>query len=122
MSDMSDPRLKNLQTAEHYTWGDVCDGWRLLAGSDLAVTQERIPPGRGEVRHYHERARQLFFVLSGQLSIELDSSVFRLGPADSLEVPPVSQHRVWNEAPEDVWFLVISAPTTRTDRIDVDPT
>jgi len=32
------------------------------------VIRERIPPGRGEVRHYHPRARQCFFVLSGQIT------------------------------------------------------
>jgi len=53
----------NTTNAEHYVWGEVCDGWRLLAGGDLAVTQERIPPGRGEAEHYHGKARQLFFVL-----------------------------------------------------------
>ena len=32
-------------TAEHYTWGDGCDGWHLVKGADLSVIQERMPPG-----------------------------------------------------------------------------
>jgi hypothetical protein len=39
--------------AEHYVWGSVCDGWRLLNEADLSVIQERVPPGQGEVRHFH---------------------------------------------------------------------
>jgi len=111
--------IKNRENADHYVWGEMCDGWRLLAQDDLAVTQERIPPGRGEIRHYHTRARQLFYVISGLLDIELESAPFRLGAGDAFEVPPMSQHRVWNETAEDVSFLVISAPTTSGDRVDV---
>jgi mannose-6-phosphate isomerase-like protein (cupin superfamily) len=109
----------NTTNAEHYVWGEVCDGWRLLAGGDLTVTQERIPPGRGEVEHYHGKARQLFFVLDGSLAIAIESDAFQLRKGDSLEVPPTKRHRVWNGGNDDAHFLVVSAPTTRDDRVDV---
>jgi len=57
-------------TAEHYIWGDVCHGWRLLSQPDLSVIQERVPPGGAETRHYHTNARQFFFVLSGTATME----------------------------------------------------
>ena len=44
---------RNRSNAEHYVWGDGCDGWRLLDRPDLSVIEERIPPGRGEVVHFH---------------------------------------------------------------------
>jgi quercetin dioxygenase-like cupin family protein len=113
--------IKNLRTAEHYRWGDICDGWRLLNRPDLSVIQERIPPGAGEVKHYHEHARQLFFVLSGQLDIELNGQAFRLCTGDSLEVPPGDPHRVRNVAEADAMFLVVSAPTTHGDRVNLEP-
>ena len=40
------------ETAEHYAWGSVCDGWHLLKHPELSVIQERVPPGVGEVKHY----------------------------------------------------------------------
>jgi mannose-6-phosphate isomerase-like protein (cupin superfamily) len=112
--------VKSRANAEHYVWGEVCDGWRLLARPDLSVTEERIPPGRGERRHYHERARQLFFVLEGGLELEIDGAVHRLLRGDSLEIEPRRPHRVWNPHADDARFLVISAPTTAGDRVDVD--
>ena len=111
--------IKNLSTAAHYTWGEVCEGWRLLNRPDLSVIQERIPPGAGEVRHYHERARQLFFALQGQLQITIDGELFVLAPGDSLEIPPGAQHRVRNEGSMAASFLVISAPSTDGDRINL---
>ena len=113
--------IKNQSSAEHYRWGQVCDGWRLLDRSDLSVIQERMPPGAGEVRHYHQHARQLFYVLSGELLIELDERKFRLSIGDSLEVSPGAPHRVRNDARVDAAFLVVSAPTTQGDRVNAEP-
>ena len=112
--------IKNISTAEHYDWGQGCDGWRLLERADLSVIQERIPSGAGEVAHYHQRARQLFFVLTGELQIRLGEQLFRLSPGDSLEVPPGAQHRVRNASEAEATFLVVSAPTTRGDRVNVE--
>jgi len=111
--------IQNITTAEHYLWGEGCDGFRLVNRPDLSVIQERIPPGLGEVRHYHERARQCFFILSGRLEIEVGEEVHRLGQGDALEVAPGEAHRVRNQAEADALFLVISAPTTQGDRVNL---
>lgn len=108
--------IKNRSSAPHYTWGQVCDGWRLLDGLDLGVIQERIPPGAGEVRHRHHHARQLFFVLEGQLQLRFDEAVVDLQAGDAFEVAPLQFHQARNVAERDVLFLVISAPSTRGDR------
>ena len=113
--------IRSVRTGEHYRWGEVCDGWRLVEGPDLSVIQERIPPGAGEVRHYHSRARQVFFVLDGELQIELRGQRFRLVAQESLEVPPGDAHCVRNAGEVDAVFLVVSAPTTRGDRTNLEP-
>jgi mannose-6-phosphate isomerase-like protein (cupin superfamily) len=112
--------VTNINGAEHYHWGEVCDGWRLLNRPDLSVIQERIPPGAGEVRHFHQRARQVFFGLAGNLQIELRGQIFPIGPGDSLEVSPGDAHRVRNAGDVDALFLVISAPTTLGDRTNLE--
>jgi len=111
--------VTNRTNAPHYVWGEVCEGWRLLDRPDLSVIQERIPPDRGEVTHYHERARQLFFVLEGELAIETGAAgvVSHLHAGDSLEVAPRQTHRVWNRGTGDAVVLVVSAPTTQGDRV-----
>ena len=110
--------IKNTANAEHYTWGVTCEGWRLLNGPDLAVIQERVPPGRGEIRHYHSRSRQLFYVLQGRLEIELNGETHLLGEGDSLEIPPPLPHCVRNSSNGDADFLVISSPSTIGDRVE----
>ena len=56
----------SIENAEHYVWGDVCDGWHLLKRDDLSVIQERVPAGGAEVMHYHNVARQFFYILEGE--------------------------------------------------------
>jgi mannose-6-phosphate isomerase-like protein (cupin superfamily) len=112
--------VKNVANAEHYNWGVGCEGWRLLNGSDLAVIQERIPPGRGEVRHYHARSRQLFYVLRGKLEIEINDETHLLGEGDSLEILPTLPHCVRNPSKGDADFLVVSAPSTIGDRVNLE--
>ncbi len=111
--------IQNEENVERYTWGDVCDGWRLLDRPDLSVIQERVPPGAGEVTHVHQRARQVFFVLHGQLRIDIGAAAFFLGAGDSLEIPPGDVHRMRNDAASDAVFLVISSPSTRGDRTNL---
>jgi mannose-6-phosphate isomerase-like protein (cupin superfamily) len=105
--------------AEHYSWGAVCDGWRLLTGSDLSVIQECVPPGAAEIAHFHSRARQFFFVLSGVATLELVGRSVTFSQGQGVHVPPGTTHRFANHSRENVAFLVISAPTTKGDRTDV---
>lgn len=100
-------------------WGEVCDGWRLLSLPDLSVIEERVPAGAGEVRHFHGRARQFFFVLSGRATLEFDGTSVTFGPGEGVHVPPGAAHRFANASGEDVVFLVVSAPSTAGDRTNV---
>lgn len=103
--------------AEHYTWGEQCDGWHLVKGQELSVIHERMPGKTAEVRHYHERSRQFFFVLRGEAVLEVAGVRHQLSLHEGVEVPPGIPHQMKNESSDDVEFLVISQPTTRGDRI-----
>jgi len=108
----------SLASAEHYRWGDGCEGWHLLQDPRLSVIRERVPPGKGEVRHFHSQAQQFFFILSGRASVDLEHRVVQLAQGEGLHVPAGTRHRFHNAADIAVEFLVISAPTTRADRTD----
>lgn len=114
-----DPRISDTGTAEHYTWGGVCDGWHLLKDPTLSVIQERVPPGAGETAHFHARARQFFYVLSGMATMEFAHGAVTFGPGQGLHVAPGTQHRFVNRSDDDVVFLVVSSPTTAGDRTNL---
>ena len=58
--------------ADHYSWGGQCDGWHLVRAQGLSVIEERMPPGTAEVKHWHTRARQFFYVVSGTLVMDVE--------------------------------------------------
>lgn len=115
------PTPIDITHAEHYVWGDICDGWHLLKLPDLSVIQERVPPNAGETNHIHSTARQFFYVLNGQACIEFDTDRVTLNPGQGVHVPPGTNHRFVNRSSKDVVFLVISSPSTAGDRTNLAP-
>ena len=109
------------ENAEYYRWGEACDGWHLLAGDDLSVIEERMPPGTVEQRHRHVRARQFFYVLEGEAVLELEGTRYQLRRGEGLHVPPGTAHQMQNVSTADVRFLVVSAPKSHGDRAPAPP-
>ena len=107
------------KNAEHFIWGDNCDGWHLLLSDNLSVIQERMPPGTSEQLHYHERAQQVFYILSGTATFEIEGEIKPVEASQSISILPGSKHRIWNDRDSDLHFLVISEPKTRGDRINI---
>jgi mannose-6-phosphate isomerase-like protein (cupin superfamily) len=105
------------KNAEHYIWGGICDGWHLVKQNDLSVIQERMPSGTSEVRHYHHKSRQFFFVLSGMATLEMDGEQHSIGAFHGVEVQPGVPHQMSNQSQEDVEFIVVSQPMSHGDRI-----
>ncbi|MEK8128076.1 cupin domain-containing protein [Paenibacillus filicis] len=107
------------ETAEHYKWGEDCDGWFLVNEADRSVIHERMPPGTAEVKHYHVKAKQFFFMLAGTATMELNGQMLELGPGQGVAVEPGVPHQIRNDSEADTEFLVISNPATKGDRITV---
>jgi mannose-6-phosphate isomerase-like protein (cupin superfamily) len=109
-----------IDDAEHYRWGDVCDGWHLLKLDGLSVIRERVPAGVSETRHRHARARQFFYILDGAALIEVDGKRHAIAAGQGLHVPPGAAHQFRNESESDVHFLVVSVPKSHGDRENVE--
>jgi mannose-6-phosphate isomerase-like protein (cupin superfamily) len=131
----------------HYLWGDHCDGWNLVDTADLSVKMERMPGHTAEQEHFHERARQFFFILRGTAVFVLtgwepgkvppgeDLLMMGLRPTvpgtvleegrievlaqQGLEIPPRLRHRIRNESDTDLEFILCSQPSTAGDRINI---
>ena len=107
--------------AEHYVWGEICDGWHLLKRDDMSVIQERVPADTAEVMHYHTMARQFFYILDGEGTIIFEDKAIVLNKGQGIEIAPGVKHQFKNQSDVDAHFLVISVPSTRGDRINSAP-
>lgn len=109
------------EPANHYVWGDKCDGWRLVERERLSLREERIPPGGAEVAHFHKVAHQVFYVLSGEMTIRTPERTLLARPGEAVEIPPGVAHLVENRGDADLRILLYSSPDTAGDRHAVDP-
>ena len=106
--------------AEHFVWGNQCDGWHLVRTPTLSVISERMPPGTSEVAHRHANAQQFFFVLSGELVLESNGTRHVLHAREGAHVPAHVVHQALNVSNAAVEFLVISEPPSHGDRVNAD--
>lgn len=102
---------------KHYVWGDGCDGWDLVDRPGLSVKQERMPPHTAEVEHYHQKARQFFYILTGNAVFETEQGRIEVAAGQGFEIGPGLKHRIKNESETDLVFILCSQPSTANDRI-----
>jgi uncharacterized cupin superfamily protein len=115
------PKPTSTALAQRYSWGEGCDGWHLVRAAGLSIIEERMPPGTREVRHWHARSMQFFYVLSGVLTLEVEGHRHRLAARTGIELPQGTAHQARNDTAADVEFLVISMPPAQADRHEAGP-
>lgn len=106
-------------TAEHFVWGDGCDGWWLKKDGKFTVIEEVMPSCASEAKHYHKEVEQFFYVLDGSLVITVDDHEYTLQQNQGLTIKPGVMHQVFNKSKEPARFLVVSCPDSHEDRVDI---
>lgn len=109
-------KMKSIKNSEHYSWGNNCDGWHLLSTDGLSVIQEKMPPGTAEKLHVHTNAQQLFYILSGVATFEIDGQSSVVHANESIHIPKMTKHCIANKGDKELEFLVVSAPKSHGDR------
>jgi len=112
-------KIKNTNNAEHYIWGDNCDGWHLLKSDSLSIIQENMPPDTEEGLHYHALAQQFFYILQGEATFEVNEVIYRVAAGSGFHIQANEIHRIFNKTGEDLKFLVISEPKSHGDRTNL---
>ena len=111
------PVSRSTQTA--YKWGDGGVGWPLVDTDGLLVVEEPMAPGCSEKCHHHNKATQCFYILEGTTLMKIDGQNIVLVQGMALHIQPETDHAIANESSNEVQFLVISAPSTRSDRHEI---
>lgn len=116
---MHAPQLVKRTGSNLRGWGDGCDAWDLATTAALNVVAESMPAGATEIPHLHERANQVFYVLSGELTITCPDSNVTAATHEAVLVPAGAVHQARNDSTSTVEFLAIGGPATLGDRIDL---
>jgi mannose-6-phosphate isomerase-like protein (cupin superfamily) len=65
--------------------------------AQLSVIHELMPPRTSELRHYHQRSQQFFFILSGKVTLEIGGYRQVIFKHEGVEVSPHVAHQIFNE-------------------------
>ena len=109
-------RIINRESAEHYNWKEICDGWHFMKTDELSIIAEKMPPHTAEDPHFHYKAKQFFYILSGEAEMKLQHQTERLTSGMGIEIEPMEVHQMRNQSDAEVEFLVVSMPKAHGDR------
>lgn len=70
-----------------------------------------MPANTYEDMHYHYKARQFFYVLSGEAEMRFQHETIKLKAGTGMEI-----HQMVNMSNEPVEFIVISMPKSHGDK------
>jgi mannose-6-phosphate isomerase-like protein (cupin superfamily) len=115
-------RIISTANASHYEWGDPagtdCDGWHLVRTPELSIIEEAMPSGTRETRHHHRRARQFFYVIEGELTLEIEHQSITLHAGEGVEIAPGYAHQAINQSEVTTRFFVTSQPPSHGYRVE----
>jgi mannose-6-phosphate isomerase-like protein (cupin superfamily) len=85
--------------------------------STCTINYIKTPAGGGSPAglHYHE-VDQIFYVLSGTMSIEVAGQQYECGPGSLIVFPALVHHRNWNDGPEPTVHLAFNTPEPDPNR------
>ena len=111
--------IKHKANSTKYQWGEGCFGWHLLDNSDLSVIQESMPANTHESRHYHHRAQQLFYILKGIATFNIEGEKIQVKKNECIHIRKGQVHKISNNSSSLLEFLLISHPHAHGDRTEV---
>jgi mannose-6-phosphate isomerase-like protein (cupin superfamily) len=79
-------------------------------GGAFSLWELIVPPGHGAPPHVHSREDEAFYLLSGELTVELDGKPHQVGPGGFFFAGRGRQHAFRNTSSQEARALVLCAP------------
>lgn len=85
------------------------------AATQQSLAEATLPPGATTTAHFHPKAEEIYYVLSGQGLLRLEAEEAALRPGDAIVIAPGQRHQVRNIGAVDLVFLCCCAPAYAHD-------
>ncbi len=87
--------------------------WTAARAQSLA--EATVAPGGATAEHYHPRAEELYYFVSGEGRMRLGQAESAIAAGDCVVIPPGTIHKLWNEGGEPLVLLCCCAPAYSDD-------
>ncbi|MEX2580116.1 MAG: cupin domain-containing protein [Verrucomicrobiales bacterium] len=75
-----------------------------------SLAEARLPPDGFTRRHYHRASEEMYFILEGSGTMELDGELEKVGPGDAILIPAESWHQITSDNENGLRFLCCCSP------------
>jgi mannose-6-phosphate isomerase-like protein (cupin superfamily) len=75
-----------------------------------SLAEASLPPGGSTERHYHRETEEIYFVLEGSGTMELDGEEAPLAAGDAVLIPPGAWHQITASGGGGLRFVCCCAP------------
>jgi mannose-6-phosphate isomerase len=83
----------------------------LLDDVNVKVKRITVNPNSRLSYQYHQKRREVWTVVSGELTIILEDNKLFRGKGQSVRIPLGEKHRAWNETDKPVIFIEVQTGT-----------
>lgn len=74
------------------------------------LAEARLSPGRFTTPHRHLKTEEIYYILEGRGSMQVDGETRAVVPGDAIAIPPGSAHKITNTGNGLLKFLCCCAP------------
>ena len=75
-----------------------------------SLAEATLEPDEATTRHYHRASEEIYFVLKGSGSLEVDGETRTVRPGDAVLIPPGAWHTLENTGTSELRILCYCSP------------
>ena len=100
-------KQKPFTTADGSTIRSILDATNAPV-QNQSLAEASLPEGAATQRHYHQLSEEIYFILEGHGTMEIDGEQREVGPGDAILIPATAWHQI--EALSTMRFLCCCSP------------
>jgi len=105
--------LRSLAAAEPFTTKDGSTIRELHHTQVQSLAEATLEPGQATARHYHAATEEIYFVLKGSGTMEVDGDTRRVRPGDAVLIRAGAWHTLENDGNSELIILCCCTPPYR---------
>jgi mannose-6-phosphate isomerase-like protein (cupin superfamily) len=102
--------VASLSSAEAFTTKDGSTIRELHHTDVQSLAEATLEPDQATQRHYHRLTEEIYFVIKGSGTMEVDGDRTRIRPGDAVLIPPGAWHELTNDGTSELRILCCCVP------------
>lgn len=83
--------------------------------ANQSLAEATLEAGTATTRHHHRVSEELYYLLSGRGTMEIDGETRGVGPGDAILIPPGAWHQLTADAGSRIVLLCCCSPPYSND-------